>query len=157
MSDSDYDDGYQAGIRCDPIPDDASDEWQFGYADALEMDTKLAALTISHMPWLKDADPTPEVIGPPVYVPLVETRRIKQYRPAFIEGSQTVVPFETVEELLAIPFVAAFQAEPEFYRFSLEIASSVSLIAEYDAGRRCFVVGFIEGSPPDLPKWEPVR
>ena len=35
---TDYESGYEAGLRCDPLPDNASDEWQFGYAAALEVD-----------------------------------------------------------------------------------------------------------------------
>ncbi len=37
-----YDDGYRAGLRCDPIPDHATDEWQLGYAVALDIDRTIA-------------------------------------------------------------------------------------------------------------------
>jgi hypothetical protein len=90
---------------------------------------------------------------------------IRQYRPAFIEGADpSIVSFETVDELMATTFVARFRTEPDFYRFSLfggrdgmRDGGTVSLMAEYDSGRRWFVVGYIEGQPIDLPTWEPVR
>lgn len=35
---SEYERGYEAGLLSDPIPDDASDEWQMGYAAAMEVE-----------------------------------------------------------------------------------------------------------------------
>jgi hypothetical protein len=91
--------------------------------------------------------------------------QIKQYRPAFMElGEKICAPFETVDDLMAIPFVSGFRNEPGFYRFSLfgredgsMPGAAVSLMAEYDSGRRWLVIGTIEGTSPDLPLWEPVR
>jgi hypothetical protein len=76
----------------------------------------------------------------------------------------TVVAFETLDDLLAIPFVAKFTSLPDFYRFSLwredadrrfGVPAKVRLMAECNEGRRWLVVGRIDGTPPDLPTWRP--
>jgi len=38
MTETDYESGYEAGLRCDPVPDDASNEWQLGYVAALDVE-----------------------------------------------------------------------------------------------------------------------
>ncbi len=89
--------------------------------------------------------------------------RIRQYRPAFISGMENAtVEFETVEQLLAIPFVAGFTEPVEwpFHRFSISPRQNGGrdvLMAEYDEGRHWWVVGFIEQpGQVDLPQWAPV-
>jgi hypothetical protein len=80
---------------------------------------------------------------------------IKQHLPPFITGMDRVVAsFDTLDDLLAIPFVAKFARGPGFRRFSLgPYVDTVMLLAEYDGGVRWWVVGYISGDPPDLPAW----
>ena len=77
---------------------------------------------------------------------------IRQYRPAFFEGFENeTVQFNTLEEMLAIPWVKNFAANPDFYRFSI---SDRHLMAEYRAGREWRVVGFLRDPNVGLPAWE---
>jgi hypothetical protein len=90
---------------------------------------------------------------------------ITQHLPAYFTGfSKKVVAFETLDDLLEIPFVANFTTLPDFYRFSLwredadprfGVPAQVRLMAECENGRRWWVVGRIDGTPPDLPTWKP--
>jgi hypothetical protein len=83
------------------------------------------------------------------------TRTITQHRPAYFSGFENeVVRFETLDDLLAIGFVANFRQDMEtpFHRFSL--ADGRMLMAEYDEGHVWWVVGFIsDASGLDLPVW----
>ena len=82
--------------------------------------------------------------------------RIKQYRPAFFTGYENeTVEFTSTEELLEIGFVKNFSRNDNFYRYSL---SDNALMAEYEDGRKWWVVGYI-GYPSkvSLPKWEPIE
>lgn len=46
----------------------------------------------------------------------------------------------------------------EFYRYSLWHGDAIMhLMAEYDGGEKWWVVGLINGAPPDLPTWKPNR
>lgn len=87
-------------------------------------------------------------------------RTIKQHRPAFFSGFENeVVSFDTLEELLAIPFVANFAQDMDhpFHRFSID-GDGRTLMAEYDDGYVWWVVGFIDdASGLDLPMWQPRR
>ncbi|PWT88678.1 MAG: hypothetical protein C5B54_10245 [Acidobacteria bacterium] len=82
---------------------------------------------------------------------------IKQYRPTFVESDEELkrVEFNSLDELLAIPFVKNFSegkyAGPLFKRFT--ISDHKILMAEYKSGEY-YVVGFLK-EPVDLPKWEP--
>jgi hypothetical protein len=81
---------------------------------------------------------------------------IRQYRPASIDNDQkSIVEFTTSEELFAIPFVAHFTTIENFYRFSF-FPGGPALMAEYDGGRRWYVVGYIGGlfNLEDIPIWE---
>lgn len=86
--------------------------------------------------------------------------KIRQHVPAFFEGFEPeTVEFETVEQLLDIPWVHHFTEHPEFYRFSLH-RDCRTLMAEYKDGAYWLVVGFImhpmwHVSPEKLPRWEP--
>lgn len=79
---------------------------------------------------------------------------IRQYRPAFFEGFENeTVEFDTLEELLAIPWVHSWseqKAIPEteeggFDRYS---KSDGHLMAELKGPRAWWVIGFIKH--PDL-------
>jgi hypothetical protein len=78
---------------------------------------------------------------------------IRQHIPDFCEGfDKATVEFDTLEELLAIPFVKNFSRHPTFFRFSM---SDRHLIAEYRGGREWWVVGTL--SHPEavpLPDWD---
>lgn len=86
------------------------------------------------------------------------TNSIKQYIPAMVETNEapTVMPFDTPEELSAIPFVAAFTAMPNFHRFSVSprIGARALLIAEYHGGAEWWVVGYLEQPVSELPMWD---
>ena len=78
--------------------------------------------------------------------------KITQYRPAFFEGFvNETAHFETMGDLLSIPFVANFANDEGFFRFSI---SDEMLMAEYDGGKKWWVVGRFE-APPNvgLPTW----
>jgi hypothetical protein len=83
---------------------------------------------------------------------------IRQHIPSFIDGVDPLtIPFETVAELLDIPFVKNFidgMAWP-FYRFSF-CPDISALMAEYQLGQHWFVVGFIRDPLPGepLPIWQ---
>jgi len=96
----------------------------------------------------------------PLRSPLILPSSIEQHIPESIETDDPpiIAQFITLAELVAIPFVANFQAEPNFFRFSIEkYGIHALLMAEFDTGRRWLVVGLITGPQPDLPAWEPVR
>lgn len=85
--------------------------------------------------------------------------RITQYVPGCVDG-ESVVPFSdafsTVEELLALPWVAQWRNLPgcPFRRFSLSDGGR-RLMAEYLAGQhKWWVVGHLEKPLEGLPEWE---
>jgi hypothetical protein len=83
---------------------------------------------------------------------------ITQYRPAYFAGFENeVVAFDTIDALLAIPFVANFRTVDGFHRYSVwcEDGAPARLMAEYETGRRWLVVGTFDGEAPCLPNWEP--
>lgn len=86
--------------------------------------------------------------------------KIKQYRPAFFTGFPDLleIEFDTVDELLAIPFVASWQTDPEFYKFSIcgrdGYGKMLTLICEQDEGASWWVVGFLDSDVPSLPAWD---
>lgn len=60
--------------------------------------------------------------------------------------------FNSLEELLEIPYVKKQTDRKTFYRYSL---SENHLMAEYESGYNWWVLGFINDiSNLDLPKWE---
>ena len=81
--------------------------------------------------------------------------KIKQYMPNYFDGFPLEeAEFESVEELRKIPFVKRWIEGPHFERFSLNCSkSSVALMAELREGKEWWVVGFISGGKPDLPRW----
>jgi hypothetical protein len=78
---------------------------------------------------------------------------IIQHRPGFFSGFQNETKqFSTLEELLAIPFVANFKEDDmQFHQFSASKYSDkegyeYSLIAEYKKGYVWYVVGYMDES-----------
>lgn len=81
---------------------------------------------------------------------------VRQHIPGFLTGHEPVVAeFDTLEELLAVPFVAHWKSNPGFHRFSMNVEVGLSyLMAEYHNGKEWWVVGYLSGSIPGLPRWE---
>lgn len=92
------------------------------------------------------------------------SNRITQYRPAFLPAVRAPLAafdFDTVEQLLRVPFVQGFrQVEGRrggpFFRFSAE---GTRVIAEYAEGSEWSVVGYLARPLPEgsLPAWAPRR
>lgn len=88
--------------------------------------------------------------------------RIKQHRPPYITGFENAdVEFNSVDELLNIPFVKNFKEDVNFHRFSLSLEGNwPMLVAEYSEGHVWYVVGHIfpdeSGNKISLPTWRPV-
>jgi hypothetical protein len=87
--------------------------------------------------------------------------KITEHAPSFVslETGTNVQDFNTLEELLEIPFVKKWSTEKNFYRFSLaDYALNFQLlVAEFNDGKRWFIVGFIENCNIDLPQWKPIE
>lgn len=80
------------------------------------------------------------------------TNNICRYFPAFCEGFKSeTVAFNTLEELMALPFVAAYRSAPTFSRFSI---AGNALVVEYSQGKEWGVVGLLENPVAGLPNWE---
>lgn len=86
--------------------------------------------------------------------------RIQRHRPGFFEGFEEdtdVIEFVSVEELLAVPWIKAWAKDPGFRRFSISMPPGGEgnwlLMAEYDDGKRWFVVGYLD-KRVELPMWE---
>ena len=78
---------------------------------------------------------------------------IKHMPSWMIDGREeiTQAEFTTLEELLAVDFVAAWKNAERFHRFSL---SDDCLMAELSDGEVWWVIGRVIGDIPDgLPKW----
>jgi hypothetical protein len=81
-----------------------------------------------------------------------KSNSIRQHRPDFVEGyPKALVEFDTLEELLAIPWVKNFSVLKTFHRYSV---SGNCLIAEYRNGREWWVVGLLKNNDVGLPKWD---
>ncbi len=83
--------------------------------------------------------------------------KITEYVPNAIELDRDLdqAEFESIEELLNIPFVATFAKviTPAFHRFS--VSSNSCLMAEYNKGAEWWVVGIIEfPEKVNLPRWK---
>lgn len=78
---------------------------------------------------------------------------IRQHVPGFVDGVEpNVVAFDTLEQLLAIPFVKRWTDSERFYRLSVN--DEVYLIAEFNGGREWWVVGYLRDPVPFLPEWD---
>lgn len=89
--------------------------------------------------------------------------KIKKHIPGFVEGGTPIEKtFTTETELLNMEFVKNWEQDKGFYRFSLnDYADNIKLLmAEFDNGRKWWVVGLIifePGEKLNLPEWEPIR
>ena len=95
--------------------------------------------------------------------------KIIQYRPDFVTGFENeVVEFNSLEELLKIPFVNNFSFSPKsvlferrFHQFSYDDYSRSNpnkryvILAEYEDSRLWYVVGFTDDNEivKELPRW----
>jgi hypothetical protein len=82
--------------------------------------------------------------------------RVRRYRPAFFSGfDDEEAPADTVEELLAIPWVHSWTEDENFHRLSVVDGM---LMAELNGGRTWWVIAmFDELGTFGLPAWEAVR
>lgn len=62
-----------------------------------------------------------------------------------------IVEFNTVEQLISIPFVNSFSNGQRFHRYSL---SDRRLMAEYRDGKEWWVVGTLKYPVAGLPEWD---
>lgn len=79
---------------------------------------------------------------------------ISQHIPAFVETDSAPerAEFASLAELLAIPFVARWASDPDFYKFSIRDGH---LLAEQRGGRSWWVIGRVSDDAPDcLPRWD---
>ena len=79
---------------------------------------------------------------------------IRQHIPASVVGFEedaVTIEFDTLEELVAIPFVKNFSIYGNFYRYSV---SDNHLMAEYRGGREWWVIGFLQNPDIGLPAWD---
>ncbi len=77
-----------------------------------------------------------------------------QHIPGFVSGFDLEdLPFDTLEELLAMPFVARWTERPKFHRFSLDRVRGFHLMAEIDNGWTWWVVAILDRDVPELPGW----
>lgn len=93
------------------------------------------------------------------------TGTILQHIPGYIEATPEAATFDTLDQLLAVPFVAMWPDRPSawgdhFYRFSLSHDDTrLLLMAEFDKGAKYYVVGFLDPSAEHLvtalPRWSP--
>lgn len=91
----------------------------------------------------------------------IKMPEIRRHIPNFVdmdEEEPETVKFSTVKELLEIPFVKSF-SDGDFHKFSIaDDESDPLLIAEYNEGRKWYVVGHIDNiSNLDLSEWKPVK
>lgn len=81
--------------------------------------------------------------------------KIVQHIPAFArddrDGAAPEATFNTLEELLAVPFVAPLADTPDFYRWS---HNDNYLMLERFGGRWWWVVGYLDTIPEGLPEWD---
>jgi hypothetical protein len=91
---------------------------------------------------------------------------VRQYRPAFFEGFDTWEgEVDTVEELLALPFIKRWsenKAGPAFTRFSLSHyapeVGQYNLMAELDNNREWWVIAILKAQADhpivrEMPQW----
>ena len=77
---------------------------------------------------------------------------IRQHIPSFCEGfDQSIVNFNTLEELLAIDFVKRFSEHDNFHQYCV---SDNHLMAEYRGGRQWWVIGTLKDPNVGLPQWD---
>ncbi len=77
---------------------------------------------------------------------------IVQHIPAFVETTEprSRATFDTLAELLKVPFVSTWAEEPIFHQFSVD---GGCLMAELRGGCSWWVVGHLRDPVPELPAW----
>lgn len=78
--------------------------------------------------------------------------KIRKHIPNFCSGLESQeVEFNSLTELMAIPWVKQWTDDENFFRFS--ISNEHHLMAEMDAGKKWWVIGYLTDYQLDLPKW----
>lgn len=86
--------------------------------------------------------------------------KIRQHIPGFVTGVEPdEADVETLAELLALPWVKQYETrvfKASFHRWSAAFNSGADyhLMAEYNGGTAWWVVAYMEGGDPGLPKWQ---
>lgn len=80
--------------------------------------------------------------------------KLKQHIPDFCDGfDRHEVEADTIEEILACPWVESWQRDDGFYRF--EISEGRYLMAVFNNGAKWWVVGYFDDATGvDLPIWK---
>jgi hypothetical protein len=85
--------------------------------------------------------------------------KFTQHVPGFCSG---VEPYEiegSLDDILADERIARWQHDTNFHRWSVDRTGmengSCRLMAEQDAGKAWWVVGYLDETPPGLPYWSP--
>lgn len=93
---------------------------------------------------------------------------IRRYFPAFFDVDESdcvVIPFETLEELLKIPFVSIWATLPGFHKYALSSSSPSTapeakrqhnLMAQLKEGYEWWVIGILKHSVEGLPEHVPL-
>jgi len=74
-------------------------------------------------------------------------------RNMFEQYLQTPVDFNSLEELVNLPFVKLRSDRKDFYRFSVSNGKSKLLLVEYNEGKEWWVVGYLSEAIEGLPEW----
>lgn len=80
----------------------------------------------------------------------IKTNRIVQHFPGYMDFDSECIGFNTLEELLAIPWVKSFSMLEGFYRYSAD----TYLMAELKDGYHWWCIGKLRHPVEGLPKWE---
>lgn len=86
---------------------------------------------------------------------------IKMHLPNYFEGfEQPIETFDTIEELLKIPFVGSWADNHEFHQFSqndtyeYQNGHRYTLLAELDGGKVWYVVGYLKEPIAGMSVWD---
>lgn len=86
---------------------------------------------------------------------------VKQHIPPFCDGFNPIEhEISNLKDLLDLDFVKQFKEQnlgSDFYKYSLDhfIGNTYLLMAEYDSGKKWFVVAYLDNFISGLPKWIP--
>jgi len=81
---------------------------------------------------------------------------LKQHIPPFFDGFEPKLErIETAADLDGVDWLQSWRRHPDFYRFSVsrEAGRMKLLMAEFEKGRKWYVVGILSNDLPDLPAW----
>lgn len=87
--------------------------------------------------------------------------RVREHIPGFVTGFEAqTADVDSVDALLALDWIKRWDAPLQwpFHRFSVAGGEGNTIMAEYDEGRRWYVVAYLPDELPEwltLPKWEP--